>query len=115
MISESEGGHRRTSAVLKALYLTVHVVLSTVVALLIGAGFVMANHRDGSSTNPGGLLTGFMTLLAWGILVVPLIAAVATRWVSRWWLIPHWLLGGASIALTVYAMMFEEVGSSDLG
>ncbi|GAA3986607.1 hypothetical protein GCM10023085_80920 [Actinomadura viridis] len=103
------------STALKALYLTVHVALSALVALLVWAGFEMADHRDGSSTTPGGLVTGFLTLLAWGIMVVPLIVAVAAKWVSRWWLIPHWLLGGASLVLTVYAMMFEEVGSSDLG
>jgi hypothetical protein len=103
------------STVLKVLYLTAHVALSALVAVLIWSGFEMAGHRDGSSTTPGGLLAGFMTLLAWGIMVVPLIIAVATKWVSRWWLVPHWLLGGVSLALTVYAMMFEEVGSSDLG
>ncbi|GAA2436061.1 hypothetical protein GCM10010191_58560 [Actinomadura vinacea] len=102
------------SSVLKILYLTVHVALSALVALLIYGGFVMADYRDGSSTTPGGILAGFVTLLACGIMVVPLIAAVATKWVSRWWLVPHWLLGGASLALTVYAWMFEEVGSSDL-
>ncbi|MEU9025806.1 hypothetical protein [Actinomadura sp. NPDC048394] len=83
--------------------------------LLIWAGFEMSNYRDGSSTTSGGLLAGLLTLLAWGIMAAPLIAAVATKWVSCWWLVTHWLLGGASVVLIVYAVMFEEVGSSDLG
>lgn len=103
------------SAILKGVYLTVHVILSVLMAVLVVAGFVMAGHRDGSSTTPGGLITGILTLLAWGVTTVPLLAAVATRWVSRWWLPTHWLLGGATVVLVVYATMFEEPGSSDLG
>lgn len=83
--------------------------------LLIWAGFEMSNYVDGSSTTPGGLLAGLLTLLAWGVMVVPLIAAVATKWVSRWWLVTHCLVGSASLVLIVYAAMFEKVGSSDLG
>ncbi|MWA07260.1 hypothetical protein F8568_044415 [Actinomadura sp. LD22] len=83
--------HRRMSTIFKILYLAVHVALSALMTLLIWAGFEMSNYRDGSSTTSGGLLAGLLTLLAWGIMAAPLIAAVATKWVSCWWLVTHWL------------------------
>ncbi|MFB4316125.1 hypothetical protein [Actinomadura sp. 21ATH] len=103
------------SQVLKIAYLTAHVAASAFTLALIFMGFEMVHMRDGSDNNPGATIAGFLTLLISALTAIPLIAAVATKWVNRWWLAAHWVLGAAAVLLTVYAILFEEPGSADRG
>ncbi|MEO3830380.1 hypothetical protein [Actinomadura sp. B10D3] len=109
------GEQQRVSTILRVLYFAVHVILSALMILLIWAGFVMSHYRDGSSTTPGALLCGVLSLLVWVIMAAPLLLAVGTKWVSRWWVVPHGLLGAASLVVIVYAAIFEPTGSVDVG